>query len=82
MANDRKMNKEYRKLLVRKCSMFKIGILKFESRGFNDGGIYCLFVDNREAGNYDDFQTSKLQTKKAHKISKITAVNSTKAKNI
>ena len=39
-----------------------------------------FFFTNREAKNYNDLQISKLQTNKAHKIAKITAVNSAKAK--
>ena len=73
------MDEENRQVLIRKCCMFKMSMSKFESRGLDNDGVSCLFVDNKQAEAYNEYQISKLQTNNACKIAKITEVNSVRA---
>ena len=49
------MNKDKRKVLMDKCSMFKMGISKFETQGFDNDGISRLYCNSKDAHNYKDF---------------------------
>ena len=76
MARDEKMDKEKWQVLIDTCSMFKMSIFKFESKEFDDGRVSCLFIDSKQAKNYNKLELIKLQTNNACKASYITAVNS------
>ena len=79
-VRDGKLDKESRLKLITKCSMYKMGMQKFGSRGFEEDGVSRLFVNNKLANEYNNMQLLKLQKNDNRKIAKITAVNSAGAR--